>query len=85
LEKIYLQIFFIFLLTTYFVSYGCFSGLEFLALMDKVVFTREFVDFLIVFFSIIGCAMLILGIIMVKAQIGIIKRLADSIHDSGLY
>lgn len=62
-----------------------YNVMRFLSLRDKVIFTPAFVDFLILFFSILGSIALILGIIMVATQIGIINRLTNSIHDSGLY
>ncbi|MHA1380589.1 MAG: hypothetical protein ACTSRG_19655 [Candidatus Helarchaeota archaeon] len=70
---------------SYFVSYIYLNIIRFLSLMGKIVITRGFSDFLILFFSILAGIMLVLGIIMVAIQIGIINRLIESIHKSGLY
>ena len=69
----------------YYASYIYYEVMRFLSSKDKVIITRAFLDFLIMFFSILGGIMLILGIIMVATQIGIINRLTSSIHNSGLY
>ncbi|MFX1453271.1 MAG: hypothetical protein ACFFCM_20725 [Promethearchaeota archaeon] len=73
------------LLVSFYPSYIFYHLMMISIARHLIIFTPELVSFIAIFFSILGCTLLILGIIMVAIQIGVINRLTKSIHESGLY